>query len=247
VLGTVYNLIRRIKRSRLPGHNLINQMYYDPQTVILKLRDIDYIVIDDCKFYANDQIGMLQRVEGNPWFRNIRPSDVVVDIGANIGAITIPLAKVAKKVYALEPLFHEELWDNIRLNELHNVVVFPEGIGPLRQRRHYEFSSKCGVANTIPFKTLKEWVGHIDFIKVDCEGCEWGLEPEEFEGIREIRIEFHIRRSHKRTDRKKLQEWGRWLAQAGYNFDIACGGSFGLYMPFTDCMVLNASQKEADC
>jgi len=57
--------------------------------------------VDGCAFNASNHMDSIQGVKGNPWFNNIRRDDVVLDIGANIGAITIPLAKKAKKVCAV--------------------------------------------------------------------------------------------------------------------------------------------------
>lgn len=245
MLGTIYSLIRRLKRSNFPGHGLINQMYYDPKTVILRLENLDYVAVDGCKFCVNDQIVSLQRVKGNPWFSGIRRTDTVLDIGANIGAIAIPLAKKAQHVYAVEPLFHQELWANIELNHLRNVSVFPYGVDSNAESRVFEFSSRCSRAKSIPFAELRSWIGHIDFLKVDCEGCEWGIEPEELQDIRELRIEFHIRRWHKKADWRKFREWERWLDCNGYSCVIQYSGEGGFKpgpcVPFSDCIMVNAT------
>lgn len=241
MLGTVYSLIRRLKQSNFPGHGLVNQMYYDPEAIILRLESLDYVAVDSCKFHANDQIDSLQRIDGNPWFRNIRPDDVVLDIGANIGAIAIPLAKKAEHVYAVEPLFFKELRDNVELNGLINVTILPFGIAPTAGFRAFEFSSRSGGARTISFAELKEWTGHIDFLKMDCEGCEWGIESGEMEGIRELRIEFHIRRGHKRADQARLERWKQWLTDSNYTYTVDYGASPKPCVPFSDCVLVNAS------
>ena len=74
----------------------INIFYNNPETAILRVKDFDFLTVDGCAFSASNHMDSIQRVKGNPWFNNIRPDDVVLDIGANIGAITIPLAKKSK-------------------------------------------------------------------------------------------------------------------------------------------------------
>lgn len=61
----------------------------------------------------------------------ISKDSIVANIGANIGALTIPLAKLAKKVYAFEPnphLYHI-LCGNIAINNLTNVEAYKLGVG----------------------------------------------------------------------------------------------------------------------
>ena len=237
----VYKLASKLKRSNFLGRELVNEMYYDPSTIILKLQDLDYVVVDDCKFYANDQIDSLQRVKGNPWFRNVRHEDIVLDIGANIGAITIPLAKIAQYVHSVEPLFTKELRRNVYLNNLENVRIHDMAIGKDGIARMVEFSSRRKVVSSVSFTELRKRIPKIDFLKMDCEGCEWNIEPSEVEGIRELRIEFHIRRGHKREDNKRLVVWEKWLVDNGYNYDVDYGASPVRCVPFSDCVLVNAT------
>lgn len=242
MIGSIYSILRKLKRSNIPVlRPLINQAYYDPQMVILPLKTLDYVVVDDFKFHANDQIDSLQRVAGNPWFRNIRSTDIVLDIGANIGAVTIPLAKIAKMVYAVEPLFMAELSGNVVLNRLNNIQIIPFGMGN-NGSAHVEFSSKAGDVPLVTFKDIVKGIGHIDFIKVDCEGYEWELEPTWFSGIREIRFEFHIRRGSVKEDRIKLLKWLSWLDANQYQTEITYGANPGPCVPFKECVLVNASR-----
>jgi len=184
-------LLSKLKRSpKMAGiRQYTNLLYYDPNFVNIDMRNFDVIEVDGCKWWVTDQINsIIGRVKGNPWFEGVRSTDVVVDIGANIGAITIPLAKVAKKVYAVEPLFYKELEDNISLNGLNNVEIIPFGIGEEGQKVII-FSSKCALSPFITFGALKRQIGEqIDFLKMDGEGCEWEMGPPELKGIRELRM-----------------------------------------------------------
>lgn len=243
----MYGLLRKLKRSNLLGlHKYINLMYYDPKYVQVLMRNLDYVVVDDCKFYISDQIDSIQRVKGNPWFANIRPTDVVLDIGANIGAITIPLAKIAKKVYAVEPLFADELKRNVKLNDLKNVEIIEYGISCRSGVSYVEFGPRRRTVLMLTLQAIRDRVGLADFIKIDCEGCEWEIKPEELGLPRELRIEFHIRRGHEKQDYKRLNDWYVWLAGKNYKFSLEYGAQPGPCVPFKECILLNASKKESE-
>lgn len=244
ILEFINRIAKGIKKS--PLRRYFNQLYYDPNTAIIRLKDIDYVVVDGCKFYPSDQLNSVVRPEGE-WFEGVRSSDVVVDIGADIGAVAIPLAKKAKRVIAVEPLFADELKRNVDLNGLENVEVLESALGPkdlaILEAPILEYSSKRQRSMVHSFQTLKELVGgHIDFIKVDCEGCEWYITPEEFRGIREIRIEFHVRRGQKKEDYRKIDQWLGWLNKEGYKVDVNYGVHPEPTILFADSVYLRASK-----
>ncbi len=110
ILLALSNLKRSPRMAAIREYT--NLLYYDPNFVNIDTRRFDVVEVDGCRFRVNDQMNSIQKIKGNPWFGKVRSTDIVVDVGANIGAITIPLAKVAKKVYAIEPLLYKELEDN---------------------------------------------------------------------------------------------------------------------------------------
>jgi FkbM family methyltransferase len=61
----------------------------------------------------------------------IGPGDIVLDVGANIGALTIPFARMAGSVIAFEPQrgCHMLLSANIALNSLVNVIAYQYAVG----------------------------------------------------------------------------------------------------------------------
>lgn len=66
--------------------------------------------------------------------RFVKPGDTVVDVGANIGTIALPVAKQLGefgKVYAIEahPVTFSYMNQNIKINGLKNVVAFNLAIG----------------------------------------------------------------------------------------------------------------------
>lgn len=149
-------------------------------------------------------------------FNRIQPDDAVLDIGAQVGAFAIPAAKRARVVYAVEPVFHAELIETAELNSITNIVPLHHAIGNSGQRKVINYggiSSKC--LTTISFGELHKQLGQIDFLKIDCEGCEWDIEPRDLAGIRSIDAELHTLGLGHRA-RLKLKEWERWLSENGY-------------------------------
>jgi hypothetical protein len=53
---------------------------------------------------------------------------------------------------------------------------------------------------------MKEQIGHIDFLKCNCEGGEWTILPREYLGIREIRLDYHIGRSGVKDRLRKAED-----------------------------------------
>ena len=237
-------LLSKLKRSpKMAGiRKFTNLLYYDPGYVTIKTSNFDTIEVNGCKWYMSDQLVMNQRIKGNPWFWGVRNTDVVVDIGANIGAMTIPYAKVAKKVYAVEPLYYNELEENIRLNGLNNVEVLRCGIGE-GQEAELEFDGRVNRVALLAFKELKEMIGgRIDFLKIDGEGCEWDIPPAEFKGIRELRIEFHIPRGKVKKYREKFTQYINWMKNNGYDVHINHVG-IGLNPYFAEYPEVRASLR----
>ena len=243
----IYTLGRKLKQSNLGGlRRLINMCYYDPKTLIIHKDNFDSLTVDGYVFPNSDQIDSVQRVIGNSWFNNVKSTDIVLDIGANTGAITIPLAHMADRgiTYAVEPIFTDLLKKTIDINGLANIVILPFALGRKNGHKFISFGTHNGMANTRTFAQIKDLCGgHIDYFKCDCEGAEWDIELEDLVGIRELRFEFHIRRSNEQADRATLQKWYRWLDKNGYKYVISYGDEPGPCVPFSQCLLLNASRK----
>jgi FkbM family methyltransferase len=124
-------------------------------------------------------------------FRSIlRPGDIALDIGANLGAHTIPMARLVGPtgfVFAVEPqrVLFNILCGNIALNELVNIKAFPFALGRAPGVTHiipldYSASNNFGgvslggaQGDAVPVVTLDQ-VGlpKARFIKIDVEGME---------------------------------------------------------------------------
>jgi FkbM family methyltransferase len=121
--------------------------------------------------------------------RFLKPGDVVIDVGANIGLYSLLAASRTGdgRVIALEPhpVAAERLRENVALNHLQNVDVRAEAAGAEAGSAHLTANldtinhivSDGAVAGTIsvPVVTLDSLVGsgeHVALVKLDAEGFE---------------------------------------------------------------------------
>lgn len=135
--------------------------------------------------------------------KHIKPSMVVFDIGANIGEITVHMAKLtglSGRVYAFEPAptLLKRLWENVTINGVDNIVIIHDvalsnengnamfsfaeidmenrGMGSLVNRDNNVVSRELMVKNTrMDDFVLHEVIKRIDLIKVDIQGGEINL------------------------------------------------------------------------
>lgn len=124
---------------------------------------------------------------------NLPQNGVFIDIGCNIGAISIPLAKKRKdlKIYSIEG--SQRVFDyfvkNIALNKLTNITPIKAALSDKDGMEMTFYSpdvkfgkgsfSKNFVSNSEPLKTstlsslVKQYnISQIDFVKIDVEGYE---------------------------------------------------------------------------
>jgi FkbM family methyltransferase len=153
----------------------------------------------------------------NPVDLPIEANDIVVDIGANIGVFTIFAAcRTQNTVHAFEPFPRniEFLNRNVSTNGLPNVtthcVAVSEKTGSAKlylgelSAGHMLFDhsikGKLEKYVEVPTTTLQRimddnGLGQIDFLKLDCEGCEGSIlvsTPIDYiQRVRKIAMEFH--------------------------------------------------------
>lgn len=114
-------------------------------------------------------------------YKRINDNDIVIDIGASTGDYCIYAVKSAKnvKVFAFEQNIVKvnKALRNFRLNNVSNVEI------------------ENAFADSKKLEALVEKIGRCDFLKVDCEGCEFkiffSLKREVFEKIKYISMECH--------------------------------------------------------
>ena len=79
---------------------------------------------------------------------------------------------------------------NIKLNKIKNIKVFDIALGDGKTTK-IEWLGKSLTVKTMTLQDIKNICGGCDFLKIDCEGYEWNIKPEELMGIRRIEMELH--------------------------------------------------------
>lgn len=122
-------------------------------------------------------------------FNDICKEDVVVDIGANIGAFCIRAARMSGYVTAVEPVTVSQLKNNIRANGVSVQVIE----GALGNGKPADICwDDCKVFTpTFTLRRIFKLAGGCDFLKCDCEGAEWLINPPDLAGVRRIEMELH--------------------------------------------------------
>jgi FkbM family methyltransferase len=152
-----------------------------------------------------------------PSFLQVKPSDVVLDIGANIGVFSLYAAKCgASLVYSLEPLYQNTalISKNFKINKLKEPIIIRKAVsdtngvsdfylGDLDSHgRLLENDYKTEINNKKKVKTIKLTeifarydIKRIDFLKIDCEGGEGNiiqsLSGKDWSKISKISLEYH--------------------------------------------------------
>jgi len=128
----------------------------------------------------------------------IKPEDICIDLGANIGVFAMSAAKTGAKVVAVEPVTPDQLKRNLALNGITNVEVIPKFIGDSGPTE-CTWLGETRTTESVSFRELKDKYG-CTVLKSNCEGGEWTIRPEDLEGVRIVAIEFHYNRGYKETD-----------------------------------------------
>ena len=109
----------------------INRRFNDPAKIVLERHDVAGVLMTTGgKFKLTRMIGNATHVTREVDLTDIRPDDIVLDIGACIGGFTVPAALRCAHVYAVEPLYAGQLRENIAFNSLENVTVLEKAIAP---------------------------------------------------------------------------------------------------------------------
>ena len=172
------------------------------------------------EFVSDEMSRTIDEVAKEYMLFDLRPTDVVLDIGAGIGAFSLMVCDHCKHVYAIEPLHHTKLLQNMYINnaDTHNdITLFKTCLGKSGERNTIRFGYKKAdiVCMSLSYM-IKICGGNIDFIKCDCEGGEWTIKPHELSGVRRIEMEYHVLKTdvHERFDIERV------LINAGFEYMI---------------------------
>ena len=146
---------------------------------------------------------------------NLKPGDVVFDIGAHIGCISIMLSKLYPgiKIYAFEPanITYDFLLKNIKQNNITNIVPVNKAVSGVAGKFDlvFNFKDTCGSSlNYTPaMKQLlleNQWVrqeadcitleqafnsfgvDRVQWLKMDCEGSEHSIFEHQLQALSRV-------------------------------------------------------------
>ena len=214
-MNIVKNLIYIIKNFKSSWKNKL-QVFVSKELksngyAALSRKYIKTVGTEEYQVYLDDFSPVIEQVETEYCFDDLRSSDIILDIGANIGVFSLKVRNKVKSVYAVEPIFIDAIKKNIVLNNATNIEVFPLALG-----NGENILIEYGEAqNTVLSKSLSELIqmcgGTVDFLKCDCEGGEWCIKPVELKGIRRIEGELH------NFNGENMNDFVDMLRSCGYN------------------------------
>jgi FkbM family methyltransferase len=179
---------------------------------------------EDTSYYSYKEIFIDKIYENNEV--EINKNDIVVDIGANLGFFSVyAKEKEPSKIYCFEP--SKELYDCLKTNVgSDDNVVFQKAISGEDGKNnflYYDISSASGrlcnneeggyEVETIGINSLINFLGvdKINYLKIDCEGCEKNIfeniTKETISKIDKMVIEYHSEEI-KELIIRKLNEFG---------------------------------------
>ena len=177
-------------------------------------------------------------------FRSIvREGDVVLDVGANIGAFTVPLAKMAGTrgaVVAFEPQrqVFQLLTANIALNELTNCWTYHKGVGAqggsvITPKVNYSVPGNFGgislleeerwgergpveVVEVVRLDDVRRVLSKCpSFVKIDVEGMEVDVIMGGLDMLRECSPVIHVENNCKKGSKELIEMLGGLGRQGG--------------------------------
>ena len=164
-----------------------------PRETTVDIGGVQYVIVSD-DAYLEQFRGRFEPEMVRLFRTLINPSDVVFDVGANIGCTTLLFSELARTVYAFEPsaTTFALLQQNVARAERRNVVALNFALGAEAGETTLTFapSNRAGgfvsdrtqasaghTKEKISVRRLDDVmasasVGHVDFIKIDVEGFE---------------------------------------------------------------------------
>ncbi len=210
--GTIVNTIKTIQKVENWQEYAYCMLGMRPKNDFIKLRNG---IIYKLKKEDTSRWMVLEVAVRDAYFPKgfeINENDTVIDIGAHIGSFSILAAKKAKRVISFEPFenTYALLEENMKLNGISNMEAVNIGVSGKKEtiKLYFEENDSCRNGafvekeNSVDIKctTLREIFGkyrieRCNFLKMDCEGSEYGIllnAPDEIlEKIDKIVMEYH--------------------------------------------------------
>jgi FkbM family methyltransferase len=184
-------LLKDLKRQGWDIQRWLNARFREEGSIILDNTDISGIrTVAGLEFVMSPDIHSATSIYWRYKFDDLLPSDRIIDLGANVGGFAILVSLISNyTVLAVEPVRYEYLVQNIALNNA-QVVALHKGLGTGTAKK-IKWREQESIVFTSPLSRFIAINGGCDFLKMDVEGAEWDLVPEELEGIRRIEGQLH--------------------------------------------------------
>jgi len=168
----------------------------------------------------------------------IKPTDIIVDIGSHIGSFSVFCSQYAKKVisYEASPLNYKLFVENIRLNSIKNIDAHNIAVYSKKCKINFFHDKENTGGNSLFLKNQKQKMqinaiplsqiiidrklNKIDFLKMDIEGAEYDVllnTPKKYlNKISKIALEYHdyLPTNH------NVQELKNFLEKNGFEVKI---------------------------
>ncbi len=191
-----YGFFGAIKQGYVRYSNILLWKTELHKYVTIKIKGIKYKYFKSNVSRVIYELPNIHEGDVNEIKRFSKAGDIVVDIGANIGTVCLPIAKHVGehgKVYAIEahPTTFSYLQENIKLNKLKNITSFNIAIGEKNglvtfsstelddintvQKNNKESVQEYSRNILVPMMRLDDLladVEKIDVLKIDVEGYE---------------------------------------------------------------------------
>lgn len=185
-------LIKDLLKTKNLQQWINNRYQPDSNTILIDKRAFPIVITTDSfKLYTNPDIKTYNIPFMKFDFSNLKPTDTVIDIGANIGAYSLFFARKCKYVYAFEPVTFEELNENIALNNFSNIKAFEYGLGD-GNVWNITWRGATKLVKTLMFTEILTLSPEASILKCNCEGGEWFINPSDLDQFKKITIELHF-------------------------------------------------------
>jgi FkbM family methyltransferase len=188
-----------------------------------------FIIPDDDMYVGRSlsSLGEYSEGEVDLYRALIQPDFRVIEIGANLGAHTVPLARLAGEVIAIEPqrAMYHALCGTLALNDLNNVETRRCAVGAnngsirvpnLDTSKTHNFGAFPALGHShgdkVPLVTLND-LPPAQFVKIDVEGAECDVIQGGSEYLRKYRPAFYIENDRAANSARLI----RMIMAAGYS------------------------------
>ena len=101
----------------------INHRFKDDSVILVRKDMFKYIITkDNIKLTFDDNVYIWQDFKDEYRVYDIQPGTKFIDIGANVGSVSIYAAKKGARVTAIEPIENKKLLKNISINNVSGLV-----------------------------------------------------------------------------------------------------------------------------